>query len=167
MKFKTIIAFFFVISLFSCGEDTTQEETNDDSFEQETREIVRLYCAWSDRLLAQDYEGALALVVPGSNGEGATNVVKESWDLGFQDYVIFTYVEHDVNEDDIARNEGRAKGNFQAIQSGNGIYEEQNAGFYSSCRKISGQWKIEGLNWNNEEDWWGRHHNEEWPEICN
>jgi len=146
------------------GKVEVEPEVN--VFLEETREIVKTYCKWGERLLAQDYEGAMALVIPGLNGEGATNVAKAAWDRGNQHYFNFTYVEHDVSEDELSKNQGRALGNYEFIQSGNGYHYVYDLGFYSSCRNISGQWRIEGFNSNLDVDWFGIHYNDEWPDIC-
>ena len=137
---------------FSCD---TLIDSKKDNIKEEKQKIVNLYHKWSQKLIAQDYDGALSLVVPGSNGEGMTNVAKEAWDKGGQHYFTFTYVQAELDEEDLKRNYGRAKGNLIFYQYnrawGKSEYE---LGFYSSCRKIANQWKIDGCNSNLEVDWW-------------
>lgn len=121
----------------------------------EIQKIESAYRSWSNKLIAQDYEGALSLCVPGGNAYNATKVHKGFWDKGWQHYHGITYVEGRLDEEMLSNNSGEAVGNLTYYQyhPSQGLTEFKN-GFYSGVIKISGQWKIDGINSNLNQDWW-------------
>lgn len=154
------VAFYSLISLGiiffdGCKKSESIVGEKEDPLKVERDKIVNTYYSWSNRLIAQDYAGALSYCVPGSNGEGRTRVHKQTWDKGGQSYDDLSSVEAWLTEENFSRNYGEAVGNtiyYQYVPS-EGFVEYKN-GFYSSARKIDGKWKIDGFNGNESLDWW-------------
>ena len=142
-----------MISFDGCKKDeiVTAEE---DVLKIERDKIVNTYRSWSNRLIAQDYSGALSYCVPSSNGEGRTKVHKSHWDRGEQSYDDIREVEAWLTEEDLSSNYGEAVGNTRYYQRSSSGYVEYKWGFYSSLRKIDGKWKIDGINSSYAPDWW-------------
>ncbi|MEK6834654.1 MAG: hypothetical protein AABX61_00125 [Nanoarchaeota archaeon] len=144
-----------MISFNGCKKDEDVVGVKENTLEVERSKIVNTYFSWSNKLIAQDYAGALSYCVPGSNGEGRTQVHKSHWDRGEQSYDDITHVEAWLDEEDLSRNYGEAVGNttyYQYSRTAGSV--EYKLGFYSSVRKIDGKWKIDGINSNNDPDWW-------------
>ncbi len=138
------------------GSITGKEgDTQENNLEIERGKIVDTYYSWSNRLIAQDYAGALSYCVPGSGAEGETRVHKQTWDKGGQSYDDLSSVEAWLTDEYLLRNYGEAVGNtiyYQYVPSEGFVKYEK--GFYSSARKIDGKWKIDGFNNSEEVDWW-------------
>ena len=116
---------------------------------------MNTYRSWSTRLIARDFNGAISYCIPGSDAEGRTRVHSRTWDKGGQSYDDITYVEAWLEEEWLSRGYGEAVGNttyYQFVPSEGSVRYYH--GFYSSTRKISGQWKIDGINSNSDPDWW-------------
>jgi len=156
VKILKMILLIALIFIENCGNNNNHvTNTSNSSLESEMEKIVNTYYQYTQKLIAQDYDGALALCIPGSNAEGHLFVCKDGWDKGGQCYTDFYYVEAELDEEMLSRNYGSARGNcilFDYNRSSGS--SEFDLGFYSSCRKINGQWKIDGINSNLEVDWW-------------
>lgn len=158
MKNSYCIFLLLVAVTLGCNESDSITNANNESnssIESEKNKIINTYYLYSQKLIAQDYEGALALTIPGSNAEGRLEVCNNMWADGCQSYTDFTEVEIELDSDMLDRNYGRAKGNcilFDYCKTYGST--EYKVGFYSDCWKIDGQWKIDGINSNMDADWW-------------
>lgn len=157
-KFEPFFILFFTLNLtvVSCG-DSNQEGSGPnevDIIAIEMQKIQNVYLDFTTKMIAQDYEGALSLTVPGSNGEGMINVAKKQWDDGWQYYFDFGPVEAWLTEEWLEKNYAEAVGNVEFVQHRLSQYSKYELGFYSSIRKIDDNWKIDGVNTNLEVDWW-------------
>lgn len=142
------------LSLGACKEVVVKEEVN--TYKTECQKIANVYYSWSERLIAQDFQGAMSYCVPGSNCEGRTKVHKDTWDRSGQSYDEVSNINVQLIEDDLPYNSSGVLGNTTYYQfvPGEGDVEYK-FGFSSSVRKIGGQWKIDGINSNHEPNWWG------------
>lgn len=153
-SWSLVIVSLSLLVFASCSKDDEPTSTGPD-LGAERRAIESAYQAWSNALIAQDYSKAISLTVPGGNGYNRTNRLKERWDDGWQEYDDIEYVEAWLDEEDLAKGYGEAVGNLQHFQYKPSVGSQTSRhGFYSSCRKIDGQWKINGINSNEEVDWW-------------
>ena len=149
-----------VLLPLSCGkeEDSVTGGNNSDRESNLNPEIIKIesaYRSWTNKLIAQDYEGALAFCVPGGNAYNATHLHKEFWDQGWQHYHRIDYIEGMLDQEMLSNNSGEARGNLTYYQyhPSQGFSDKKN-GFYSGVVKINGQWKIDGINSNLRQDWW-------------
>jgi len=137
-----------------CKKDENITGGKGNTLEVERDKIVSSYRSWSNRLIAQDFSGALSYCVPSSDGTGRTRVHKSNWDRGEQSYDDITYVEAWLTEEDLSRGYGEAVGNTTYYQRAPSGAVEYKWGFYSSARRIDGSWKIDGFNSHYDPNWW-------------
>jgi len=155
MMKRLFVVLVILILVVGCSKKNSPTGNNNSgTLETERKKIVELYHQYSQKLIAQDYEGALALSILGSDGEGRLNFCKDNfWDKGCQSYTDFYYVEVELD----GLNYGYTKGNCKIVDycgnNSSGNYEWR-FGFDSSCRKIDGKWKIDAINSDYEVDWW-------------
>lgn len=140
--------------MLNCTDkEVTQPEPED--IEGKIREtIVDVYYKWAEKSRQHDYYGMLALVVPGSSMEGATNVCKDQWDFGNE----FSYSFNSVNVGLLEESPPKAyvRGNWTRYQNDPPPRE---GGFYGFSIPIDGDyegenWKLNGMNWSHEINWW-------------
>lgn len=155
-EFLKKVILFSPLLIFSCGKkDSIVSPNEKSSLSAEIKKIESAYNSWSNRLIAQNYQGALFYCVPGGNAYNNTKIHKQMWDSGGQSYYRITSVEGLLDEELLSNNEGEARGNLNYYQyhPSQGEVEFQ-LGFYSGVVKIDGQWKIDGINSNLKQNWW-------------
>ncbi|MDP3992476.1 MAG: hypothetical protein Q8P79_03160 [Nanoarchaeota archaeon] len=137
-----------------CKKEEATEPQN--TLKVECQKIANTYFSWSERLKARDFAGAMSYCVPGSNCEGRTRVHKETWDVDGQSYDDITRISVQLDDEGLVSGDGGALGNtnyYQFIPSAGAV--EYHLGFSSSVIRISGKWKIDGINDDHEPNWWG------------
>lgn len=144
----TLAAFLMTISMITGCKREENSVGNDNNADLE-QEIIQLYYQWGRLSQEHQYSGMLSLVYPGSNFEGRSNTCKQQWNDGLEMYYTFNSVKILYWESDgipfvvgnITLHQGPSAPTFYN-------------GFASSCRKQGDKWKLDGVNSNNDPDWW-------------
>ena len=133
------------------GDNPTSSNNNEDDVKQH---IVDQYYAWAAESRDHDYNGMMALVMPGSNMAGATNLCKSEWDQDHEFCYAFSGVHVDLLTEDPA--DSWVMGNYIHYQE---FCEPFYGGFYGGAQPFDGNfwgfdWKLNQMNWNCGWNWW-------------
>lgn len=136
------------LPLFNCEKDKTTQITNssDDSntnnlVEIEKQKIVNTYLQWSQRLIAQNYEGAIALIEKDSAAVYDMNYLKGYWDDGEAAYYSFSNVQAIIDQP-LRYGMGWAQGDATIVTASRTLTKK----FTSSCIRENSQWLISAIH---------------------
>jgi len=153
---RQAICVFCLINLAGCSDnDKGPTKPTAPDLAAERSAIESAYRAWSQAQIAQNYSQAISYTAPGGNGYNMVVMAKSYWDDGWQYYFDIQYIEAWLDAEDLGNAYGEAVGNvrFYQYKPSEGAQTTYH-GLYSSCRKLNGKWKIDGVNINLDQDWW-------------